>query len=156
MRLFFPLAAVAIAVACSDSSDWTLGPEATARATRTERNNEWLPFSVTDVDNPCTAAVEQIDLQGKIHGQGSLWDSGHFKSHYNVTLSGADADGVRYQGTSTGNGSGKSLGSQNTDMVISTVINSLGSFPNFTTKIVLHFAKDGALNVEKLREECRG
>jgi len=141
--------------ACSDSSDWTLGPEGTALATRIEENNDRLPFSLPDVDNPCTTAIEAIDLEGIIHGHGSLWDNGHSTSHYNVTLSGVDADGVRYQGTSAGNGSGE-LGSPSEDAVISTVINSLGAYPNFTTKVVVHFLKDGTLRVEKNGEECRG
>ena len=142
--------------ACSEASDWTLGPGDTALATRTEHNNDRTPFSLPDVDNPCTMPIEAIDLEGIIHGQGSQWDNGHFKSHYNVTLTGVDADGVRYLGTSAGNGSGEFLGSPTEDIVISTVINSLGAYPNFTSKIVVHFTKDGTLRVEKGGEECRG
>jgi hypothetical protein len=111
-------------------------------------------FFIT-VDNPCTPAVESIDLEGTIHGMGSTWDNGHFKSHYNVNLTGVDANGVRYQGTSTGNGKGVP-GSTTEDVVISTVINSKGGTDNFVTKIVLHFATDGTVRVEKLGEECRG
>jgi hypothetical protein len=147
---------VGLLAACGEFSDWTVGPEGTALATRTESTNDRLPFSLLDVDNPCTEAVEAIDLEGVIHGQGSVWDNDHFKAHYNVTLSGVDADGVGYQGTSTGNGSGEFPGSATEDLVISTVINSLGAYPNFATKILVHFHKDGTLQVERLREECRG
>jgi hypothetical protein len=148
--------ALAALLACSEAPDWTLGPDGTALATRTGHDNVWLPFSLPDIDNPCTEAVEAIDLDGKIHGQGSHWDNDHFKSHYNVALSGVDGDGVRYEGTSAGNGSGEFLGSETEDIVISTVINSLGAYPNFTTKILVHFHKDGTLQVERFREECRG
>jgi hypothetical protein len=108
------------------------------------------------VDNVCTPAVEAIDLEGTIHGQGSQWDNGHFKSHYNVNLTGVDANGVRYQGASTGNGKGEFLGSGTEDVVISTVINSNGAAPNFVSKIVLHHHKDGTITVDKAGEECRG
>jgi hypothetical protein len=137
--------------ACSETSDWALGPGGTALATRTEHTNDRLPFSLPDVDNPCTTPIEAIDMEGVIHGQGSLWDNDHFKSHYNVILTGTDADGVRYLGTSAGNGSGEFLGSPTQDVVISTVINSLGAYPNFTSKIVVHFMKDGTLRVEGSR-----
>jgi hypothetical protein len=153
--LALSIALVGLLAACGESPDWTVGPEGTALATRTERNNERLPFSLLDVDNPCTEAVEAIALDGVIHGQGSVWDNGHFKAHYNVTLSGVDADGIAYQGTSAGNGSGDPGGGAE-DVVISTVINSLGVYPNFTTKSVVHFGEDGTLQVERLREECRG
>lgn len=149
------LMATTLVAACSEAADWTLDPEPPALAIRIDHNNDILPFSVPDVDNPCTPAVEAIDLAGTIHGQGSTWDNGHLKLHYNVTLSGVDADGVRYQGESTGNGRGFQ-GGESEDAVISTVINSLGAYPNFTTKNVVHFAKDGTLTVEKLGEECRG
>jgi len=91
-----------------------------------------------------------------IHGQGSLWDNDHFKSHYNVTLTGTDANGVSYLGTSAGNGKGDFPGSETEDVVISTVLVSQGGTPNFVTKIVLHFAADGTFRVEKGSEECRG
>ena len=144
-----------VLAACNEASDWRLGPEGTALATRTEHNNDWVvPFAVPDLDNPCTTAIEDIDLEGKIHGQGSQWDNGHFKSHYNTNVTGVDADGVRYQGQSSGNGSG--FGGPAEDAVISIVINSLGAYPNFITKIVVHFRKDGTLRVEKGGEECRG
>ena len=122
-------------------------------ATRVDSNNDWFDFSLFDVDNPCTLAVEAIDLEGKIHGVGSVWDNDHFKSHYDLNVSGEDADGVRYQGTSTGNGN---LGDPIEDMVISTVINSNGGLPNFTTKIVLLHHEDGTLQVDRHEEECRG
>src|ERR671925_1729501 len=122
LALSLVLAGAALGAACSEPVDWSLGPNGTALATRTEHNNDWLPFSVPDVDNPCTAAIEAIDLEGRIHGQGSQWDNEHFKSHYNVTLSGVDADGVGYQGTSAGNGSGEFPDSETADVVISTVI----------------------------------
>ena len=96
-----------------------------------------------------------MDLQGVIHGQGAQWDT-HFKSHYNVTLAGTDADGVRYVANSTGNGKGETFGVPPEDVVISTEVVSQGGTPNFVTKIVLHFAKDGTINVEKGGEECRG
>lgn len=153
--LALSVALAGLLAACSEAPGWTLGPDGTALATRTDRNNEWLPFSLPAVDNPCTAPAESIDLEGKIHGQGSVWDNGHLKLHYNVTLSGMDADGIRYQGTSSGNGSGDPGGATE-DVVISTVINSLGVYPNFTTKIVIHFGEDGGLRVEKLGDECRG
>jgi hypothetical protein len=149
------VALVGVLAACGGPPDWTVGPEGTALATRTERNNERLPFSLVDVDNPCTEAVEAIDLEGVIHGQGSVWDNDHLQLHYNVTLSGVDANGVPYQGTSAGNGSGDPGGGTE-DVVISTVINSLGVYPNFTTKSVVHFGEDGTLQVDRLREECRG
>ncbi len=72
------------------------------------------------------------------------------------TLTGVDDNGVRYQGTSTGNGKGEFLGSPTEDVVISTVINSQGGAPNFVSKIVLHHHKDGTITVDKGGEECRG
>jgi hypothetical protein len=151
--------AVAVALtlsACADTSESPLVPSSPSLATRTEQNNLWVPFLVEDVDNPCTPAVEAIDLEGKIHGQGSTWDNDHFKSHYDVNITGVDADGVRYQGTSTGNGKGEFFGSETEDVVISTVINSQGGTPNFVTKIVLHHHKDGTITVDRGSEECRG
>ncbi len=142
--------------ACTDTSESPLGPTSPALATRTDHNNLWVPFVLEDVDNPCTPAVEAIDLEGSIHGQGSIWDNDHFKSHYDVNLTGVDADGVRYQGTSTGNGKGEFSGSETEDVVISTVINSQGGTPNFVSKIVLHHHKDGTVTVDKGGEECRG
>jgi hypothetical protein len=151
----FAALAVTLTQACHETSDWSTAPGAPALATRTEHNNERLPFLLEDVDNPCTAALESIDLEGVIHGQASQWDS-HFKSHYNVILSGTDANGVMYVGESTGNGKGETFGVPPEDVVISTVIVSQGGTPNFVIKTVLHFAQDGTVNVEKGGEECRG
>jgi hypothetical protein len=151
--------AVAVAMAlsgCADNSESPLVPTSPSLATRTDQNNSWAPFVLEEVDNPCTSAVEAIDLVGKIHGQGSTWDNDHFKSHYDVTITGVDADGVRYHGTSTGNGKGDFPGSESEDVVISTVIGSQGATPNFVTKIVLHHHKDGTITVEKGGQECRG
>jgi hypothetical protein len=139
--------------ACAEQAGAPLDPGAPDLATRIDQNNDWFTFSLPDVDNPCTAAVEAIDLEGKIHGVGSIWDNDHFKSHYDLNVSGVDADGVRYQGTSTGNGN---LGAPVEDMVISTVINSNGGLPNFTTKIVLHHHSDGTVTVDKSSDTCRG
>jgi len=159
-RFAFPMLAALLVItltpACSEISDTVTDPGTPTLATRTEHNNIRVPFSLPDVDNPCTPAIEAIDLEGIIHGQGSEWDNDHFKSHYNVTLTGEDADGVQYQGTSSGNGKGDFPGSPTEDVVISTVMNSLGGTPNFVTKIVLHFAADGTVQVEKGGEECRG
>ena len=146
----------AVAVACSESSTLPLAPGAPALATRTDHDNVRVEFFLSDVDNPCTSAVEAIDLEGIIHGQGSLWDNDHFKSHYDVNLTGVDADGLRYQGSSTGNGKGDFLGSETEDVVISTVITSQGGLPNFVSKIVLHHHKDGSITVDRSAEECRG
>jgi hypothetical protein len=154
--LLLVLLAVTLAPACSETSGWATDPGTPALATRTEYHNIRVPFLAEDVDNPCTAAVEAIDLEGIIHAQGSHWDNDHFKSHYNVTLTGVDADGVRYQGASSGNGKGEFLGSPTEDVVISTVLNSLGGTPNFVSKIVLHHHKDGTITVDKAGEECRG
>jgi hypothetical protein len=68
-------------------------------------------------------------------------------------MTGVDANGVRYQGTSTGNGN---LGAPFEEQVISTVINSTGGLPNFTQKIVLQRHSDGTITVDRFREECRG
>jgi hypothetical protein len=152
-RHFLTALMVTLVPACAEPGSAPSDPGASELATRTDHNNVWEEFSVLDLDNPCTPAVEAIDLEGKIHGQGSIWDNGHFKSHYDVNLTGVDADGVRYQGSSTGNGN---LGSVIEDMVISTVINSTGGGPNFTSKIVLHHHKDGTVTVDKAGEECRG
>jgi hypothetical protein len=143
----------ALAPACAEQASAPTAPGAPELATRTDGNNDWFDFFLADVDNPCTAGVEAIDLSGKIHGVGGSWDNGHFLSHYDVNLSGVDGNGVRYQGASTGNGN---VGSPIEDMVISTVINSTGGAPNFTTKIVLHHLKDGTITVEKAGDECRG
>jgi hypothetical protein len=154
--LLAALLAVILAPACGETADWVTGPETPALATRTTHDNTREPFFLPDVDNPCTSAIEAIDLEGTIHGQGSQWDNEHFKSHYNVTMTGVDADGVRYLGTSTGNGKGEIFGVEPEDVVISTVLNSQGGTPNFVTKIVLHFAADGTVRVDKAGEECRG
>lgn len=152
---FAALLAITLAPACRETSGWVTEPGTPALATRTEHNNERSLFILPDVDNPCTSVIEAIDLEGTIHGQGSQWDE-HFKSHYNVTLRGVDADGVRYLGTSSGNGKGEFFGSPTEDVVISTVLNSLGGTPNFVSKIVLHHHKDGTITVNRAGEECRG
>ena len=144
---------LAILPACADHASAPFDPGPPELATRLDQNNDWFDFSLPDVDNPCTPAVEAIDLEGRIHGQGASWDNGHFLSHYDLNVTGEDADGVRYQGTSTGTGN---LGDPIEDMVISTVINSTGGLPNFTTKIVLLHHQDGTLQVDKFAEECRG
>ena len=154
--LFAALLAVTFAPACDETSNSVLDPGAPDLAIRTEQSNVWEPFSLADVDNPCTPAIEAIDLDGMIHGIGFVSENGRFKSHYNVTMTGVDANGVKYLGTSTGNGKGEFPGSEAEDVVISTVINSQGGTDNFVTKIVLHFAADGTLRVEKGSEECRG
>lgn len=153
---FAALVAITLAPACRETSDWVTDPGTPALATRTEHNNAKEQFFLPDVDNPCTSAIEAIDLEGTIHGLGSQWDNEHFKSHYNVTLTGTDANGVSYLGTSTGNGKGETIDTEPADVVISTVLNSQGGTPNFVTKIVLHFAADGTVQVEKGGEECRG
>jgi hypothetical protein len=149
------LALISAAAACGGRELSPLEPGAPAFATRSDRNNVREPFSIT-VDNPCTPAVESIELEGTIHGLGSTWDNGHFKSHYNVNLTGVDANGVRYSAMSTGNGNGEFPGSPTEDVIISTVINSQGGTDNFVMKIVLHFAADGTVQVDKSSEECRG
>lgn len=53
-------------------------------------------------------------------------------------------------------GNGEFPGSPTEDVVISTVINSQGGTDNFVMKIVLHFAADGSVQVDKSSEECRG
>jgi hypothetical protein len=156
LALLAGLLAVTLTPACSETSGAVIDPGTPALATRSDQSNERLEFTLTDVDNPCTPAVEAMTLEGIIHGQGSQWDNDHFKSHYNVTLTGEDADGVQYQGTSSGNGKGDFLGSPTEDVVIITVLNSLGGTPNFVSKIVLHFAADGTIQVDKAGEECRG
>jgi hypothetical protein len=152
-RSLLTAALLAILPACSEQASAPSEPGAPELATRLDQSNDWFEFSLPDVDNPCTPAVEAIDLEGKIHGQGGSWDNGHYKSHYDLNVSGVDADGVRYQGTSTGNGN---LGDPIEDMVISTVINSNGGLPNFVSKIVLLHHKDGTLQVDRFGEECRG
>jgi len=139
--------------ACAEQASAPSDPGAPELATRIDENNDWFDFSLADVDNPCTPAVEAIDLEGRIHGHGSSWDNGHFLSHYDLNVTGVDANGVRYQGTSTGTGN---VGDPIEDMVTSTVINSNGGLPNFTTKIVLLHHKDGTLQVDKFEAECRG
>src|SRR5512147_2502102 len=136
---------VSAASACGDRSPLPLDPGGPSWATRDEHINDRLEFFLPDLDNPCTATIEAIDLEGIIPGQGSLWDNGHFKSHYDVNLTGVDADGVRYQGSSTGNGQGDLLGSTKEDLVISTVITNQGGLPNFVSKIVLHHLQDGSI-----------
>lgn len=155
-RLLSAFLSSAVAVACSESSTLPLDPGGPSLATRDEHSNIREEFLLPDVDNPCTPAIEAIDLEGIIHGQGSLWDNDHFKSHYDVNVTGVDADGVRYQGSSTGNGKGEFLGSGTEDVVISTVITSQGGLPNFVSKIVLHHHKDGSITVDRSGEECRG
>lgn len=145
----------ATATACGESHSAPLDPGSPELATRTEQDNDRLAFSLPDVDNPCTPGVEAIDLEGVIHGQGSLWDNGHFKSHYDLNVTGADADGIRYQGVSTGNGKGEFLENE-ADAVMSTVINSLGGTANFVSKIVLHHHSDGTITVDRAGEACRG
>ena len=143
------------ASACGEHSPLPLDPDGPSLATR-EGGNIREEFLLPDVDNPCTPAIEAIDLEGIIHGLGSIWDTGHFKSHYDVNVTGVDADGVRYQGTSTGNGKGYFPGSDIDDVVISTVIASQGGLPNFVSKIVLHHHQDGSITVDRSGEECRG
>ena len=155
-HLLAALLSSALAVGCTESSVSPLDPGAPALATRTDHNNDRIEFFLSDVDNVCTPAVEAIDLKGIIHGQGSIWDNDHFKSHYNVTLTGVGADGVKYVGTSTGNGKGEFPGSETEDVVISTVITSQGGAENFVQKIVLHHHKDGTITVDKAGQECRG
>lgn len=142
--------------ACAGTESSALDPEGPSLATRTDHSNVREEILLPDVDNPCTPELEAIDLAGVIHGQGSQWDNDHFKSHYDVNLAGVDENGVRYQGSSTGNGKGEFLGSETEDVVISTVINSLGGAPNFVSKIVLHHHKDGTITVDRAGEECRG
>jgi len=144
---------VAAVPACGERATLPLDPGPPSFATRTGHDNVRVEFVLEDIDNPCTPALEAIDFQGIIHGQGSQWDNNHFKSHYNVNLKGVDANGVPYQGSSVGNGN---LGSDTEDMVISTVISSRGSLPNFVTKIVLHHHKDGTVTVDRAGEACRG
>ena len=133
---------MSLAPACAEQASAPSAPGTPALAIRTDSNNDWFDFSLPDVDNPCTADVEAIDFEGKIHGHGSVWDNDHFKSHYDVNMTGVDANGVRYQLTSTGNGN---LGASFEETVISTVINSTGGLPNFTQKIVLHRLTDGTI-----------
>jgi hypothetical protein len=154
-RILTTLLLVSGAPACSGGTDSLVGPGEVSFATRTEQNNERSLFSLADVDNVCTPAIEAIDFEGTIHRQGSTWDNNHFKSHYNVTLTGVGPDGVIYHGESTGNGKGDP-GSPTEDVVISTVITSQGGADNFVMKIVLHFASDGTVQVDKSSEECRG
>ena len=142
--------------ACGDNPSAPPDPASPSLAVRTSQENVREEFLLTDVDNPCTPQIESVDLAGIIHGQGSQWDNDHFKSHYDVNLMGVDANGVRYQGSSTGNGKGEFLGSETEDVVISTVVSSQGAAPNFVSKIVLHHHKDGTSTVDRSGEECRG
>jgi hypothetical protein len=153
---FAALLLATAAAACSESAVSSLEPGPPALATKIEEFNVSEPFSLADLDNPCTPAIEAIDLEGTIHGILFVWDNNHFKSHFNVRLTGVDADGVKYQGTSTGNGKGDFPGSETEDVVISTVFTNQGGTDNFVAKIVLHFAADGTVQVEKGSEECRG
>ena len=114
----------ALAVACSERSTLPLDPGAPALATSPTTAMSALSSCMPDVDNICTPAVEAIDFEGIIHGQGSTWDNDHFKSHYNVSFTGVDANGVKYVGASTGNGKGEFPGSETEDVVISTVVRS--------------------------------
>lgn len=152
-RLLTAALLTTLTLACGEQASAPPDPGAPELATRIDSNNDWFDFFLADVDNPCTAPVEAIDLAGRIHGVGGAWDNGHFLSHYDVSLSGVDGNGVRYQGASSGNGN---LGSPIEDMVISTVINSTDGAPNFTTKIVLQHLKDGTVTVDKAGDECRG
>jgi hypothetical protein len=156
VHLLAMLLASAPAVGCTDSSLSPLDPGAPALATRTDHSNVREEFFLSDVDNVCTPAVEAIDFEGIIHGQGSTWDNDHFKSHYDVNLSGVDANGLKYVGASSGNGKGELFGSETEDVVISTVITSQGGTDNFVQKIVLHHHKDGTITVDRAGEECRG
>ena len=124
-------------------------------STSTDHHTRAEDTSHATLHNPCTPGVEAIDLEGVIHGQGSLWDNGHFKSHYDLNVTGVDADGIRYQGVSTGNGKGE-FPENEADAVISTVINSLGGTANFVSKIVLHHHSDGTITVDRAGEACRG
>jgi hypothetical protein len=155
-RVLATLLLAAVASACGESSVSSLEPSAPALATRTDQSNVRADFSVTGLDNPCTSAIESIELDGVIHGLGFIWDNDRFKSHYNVTLTGVGTDGVKYQGESTGNGNGEFPGSPTEDVVISTVITNQGGTDNFVMKIMLHFAADGTVQVDKSSEECRG
>jgi hypothetical protein len=155
-RCLLPTALILTLVpACAEQATSPVDPGTPALATRTSHDNVRVEFSLLDVDNPCTAAVEAIDLEGIIHGQGSQWDNDHFKSHFNVNLTGVDGS-VRYQGASTGNGKGEFPGSETEDVVISTVLNNNGGKPHFVAKIVLHHHKNGTVTVDKSGEACRG
>jgi hypothetical protein len=128
-------------------------------ATGTVPGNIRLAFSLPDVDNPCTPGVEAIDLEGTIHGHGGVWDNGHFTLHYNLNVTGVDADGVRYEATSAGNTQSQDGGAEaggTEDTVISTLIISLGGTPNFVSKIVVHHRSDGTLTFDRAAEACRG
>jgi len=94
--------------------------------------------------------------RARSHGVGSTWDNGHGKAHYNVNLTGVDANGLRYEAASTGNGKGVFPGTDVEDVVIMTVINSQGGTDNWVMKMVLHLATDGSIHVEKESSECRG
>lgn len=155
-RLLTAALLITLVPACAEQASAPTDPSAPELATRTSHGNVREEFSLPDVDNPCTPQVEAIDLEGIIHGQSSVWDNDHFKSHYDVNLTGVDADGVRYQGTSTGNGKGEFIGSETEDVVISTVLNNNGGKPQFVSKLVLHHHKDGSVTVDKASEECRG
>jgi hypothetical protein len=143
------------APACSDGAASSLEPGAPVLATRTDQGNVREPFFIT-ADNPCTPAVEAINLEGTIHGIGSTWDNGHVKTHYNVSLTGADANGVQYHAASTGNGKGVDPATGLEDVVITTEIISQGGSDNFVMKMVLHLAADGSVQVDKTSGECRG
>ena len=71
---FAALVAITLAPACRETSDWVADPGVLAWATRTVHNNHQRgPFFLPDaVDNPCTSAIEAIDLEGTIHGQGAV------------------------------------------------------------------------------------
>src|SRR5436305_5579726 len=102
----FVLAALLVTTvltACGENPVSPLEPGVPAFATRTDENNVREPFFIT-ADNPCTPDFDAIDFEGTIHGLGSTWDNGHVKTHYNVSLTGVDANGLRYQAASTGNG----------------------------------------------------
>jgi hypothetical protein len=156
------LTALLIATAASACAEPATGPAdrgSPELATGTAQGNIRLEFSLPDVDNPCTLGVEAIDLEGVIHGHGGVWDNGHFMLHYDLNVTGVDADGVRYEGVSAGNTQSKDGGSEaggTEDTVISTLIISLGGTPNFVSKIVLHHRRDGTVTVDRAGEVCHG
>lgn len=154
----FTLGALLVAAtlaACGENPVSPLEPGAPSLATRTDQNNVREPFFITE-DNPCTPDLEAIDFEGTIHGVGSTWDNGHVKTHYNVSLTGVDANGLRYEAASTGDGKGVFPGTGAEDVVISTVINSQGGTGNWVMKMVLHLAADGSVQVDRESSECHG
>jgi hypothetical protein len=66
------LVAVAVGlVACGGTESTPLGLDGPSLATRIHPYNAKVEFTMPGVDNPCTPAIETIDLQGVIHVQGS-------------------------------------------------------------------------------------